>query len=183
MTATGWPAVQIEGVVVAPRGPAMDDAAAGGAVDLLRTECEGLCHFLAGCAPTEYVLGKYLEAHNPESGLLAGPGDRLDELLLALAREGGIALAAADAYARLVRPGGVLRRKAILLLAVLESAPPRHDHLNAAVTGRKLSLVLSLAAWGTRGAFTTALGILGIGPAHLALRVRERCARRAAGHP
>jgi hypothetical protein len=95
-------------------------------------------------------------------------------LLLKFASSGAVATALADAYARFARPGGTLRRKLVLLAAILECAPntwrafePPPPASAAVVTAR--------VAW--RGAvfvLVLASAIVTLGPPHLWLRLTGR---------
>lgn len=97
--------------------------------------------------------------------------DRLDAWLLALARGGATRCALADCYARRTRPFGLLRRKLVLSLAVLESMPQTHAAFDTAVTSSALAAWSSLVASGVRWGFTTAIAIVLCLPAHLLLAI------------
>ena len=110
------------------------------------------------------AAARYAAAH---ASLPLG-GDTLDRWLLAVARRGHVACALADAYARRVRPYGVLRRKLVLTLAVLESGRATHarfdEPLPASLPLTLAALALSGVAWLAR----TALAVVFFAPLHLA---------------
>lgn len=97
--------------------------------------------------------------------------DRLDAWLLSLARGGAARCALADCYARRVRPFGLLRRKLVLTLAVLESMPQTHAAFDTAVTSSAVAAWASLVALGVRWGVTTAVAIATCLPAHVLLAI------------
>ena len=73
------------------------------------------------------------------------PGDGFDTWLLEYAHRGGRALALADAYSRRWAPASALRRRLVLLLAVVETGP---DHrLVDELPRRSLPVVLLSTCW------------------------------------
>lgn len=97
--------------------------------------------------------------------------DRLDGWLLKLARRGDARCALADCYARRTRPFGLLRRKLVLTLAVLESMPQTHAAFDTAVTSSATAAWASLVALGVRWGVTTVAAIVTCLPAHLLLAI------------
>jgi hypothetical protein len=103
-------------------------------MNLLDRECEVFCGYLIGHKPREYVLSKYREFHDLPSAAGQLRGGAFDRTLLTVARRHPAAARLADAYARVALPAGPLRKKLVLLLAILESCAPTHRHV-AAVDG------------------------------------------------
>ncbi len=130
-------------------------------------ECRVFTRYLARGLPSEYVLSCYgrLLASAREPGALAPP--LIDRVLLGFARLGGPATRIADAYATRLRPYGPLRRRLILLLAILENAPPTAEPLNAARRGPVLGAGLGIAAALASSAGALLLGLVLLGPLHL----------------
>lgn len=138
----------------------------------LTAECAVFGRYLTGRPPSAYALEKYLAGH----GLLmagAGPVDAVDRLLVRVATGGPIAARIADAYARHARPTGLLRRKLVLLLAVLESSPPTHAWINGAEHGPGGLVLLRMLGAALVSAAALAVGTVLLGPAHLLLRGRQ----------
>lgn len=113
--------------------------------------------------------GKGAAAHYADGhATLPAGGDRFDRWLLAFARTGSVACSLADAYARRARPYGLLRRKLVLALAVLESGRETHARYDEA---RPASLPLTVAALVLAGGgwlARTVLAIVVLAPLHLA---------------
>lgn len=152
----------------------MNDGA--GPDEILTAECVHFCRYLVNRAPDEAILRTWRRA---QAHLPAHPHDTdtRDQWLLRLGRQGGVPLRLADAWARLLCPGTLLRRKLILAAAVCESsrgtAPLMHTgpvtpgwRALAGIVGAGLAL----AGW-------TIMALLLLGPVHL-LRYRTRTIHR-----
>jgi len=129
----------------------------------LERECEAFARYLTGAAAGDYLVEKYLQAHAQGA---VGSGGAFDRALVALARRGTFLARLADAHARVFAPGGLLRRKLVLVLALLEcSAPERVD----SVTSRSARGFFLRAAWlGACFACLLALSILVCVPLRIA---------------
>jgi hypothetical protein len=121
----------------------------------LDRESEVFARYLTGKGAGDYVRRKYREAH--ERGAL-GPSSASDRALVDVARRGTWWARLADAHARLFAPGGLLRRKLVLVLALLECREPARVDTPVA---RSLAGFCLRAAWfGTSFALLAALSAL-----------------------
>ncbi len=141
---------------------------------ILTQECDIFCHHLLSYQPSEAIRASYIAG---QKGMPSGPDDRnaLDEFLLRLGRRGGVLLRLADAYSRLARPATLLRRKLILVIAILETSHQsgRIIHADSSATvGRAL---LRVAFAGLSSVGWTVAAIIFLGPIHL---IRFRSATR-----
>lgn len=134
----------------------------GSGPDLLAEECELFARYLTDEPPADYARERYRAAHRPgaEGDVGAGPVDAEDARLLSYARAGGVRLRMADVYARFVRPGALVRRKLVLMLAILETSPPTHRDLNTPRTGSTVGLLLATAFRVLRSGALLAAGLL-----------------------
>jgi len=130
-------------------------------------EAIGLTRHLIGQPPSEYLTLCYRRAH---SGA-AGGEDGLDRLLIRAACGSRWLAAPADAYARLMRPAGGLRRRVTLLLAIAESAPDTHRHFVPA-QGSFIGGLLGLGWDLVRGGIALGAGVALFGLPHLLGRLR-----------
>lgn len=142
----------------------------------LERECRVFGRYLLGQEMSPYVRTKYAEGH----AALAwdrGPGF-FDPLLVAIAARHPLAVKPCDAYARFFRPRGLLRKKLVLLLAILEMTPPYYRSIDAAGPGSLPALSVAVA-W--RG-FTMVLALVPAVIVLLPLQVLSRISsgRRAA---
>ena len=135
----------------------------------LAAECRVFCRYLTREEPSDYVLGHYARARASAEAPAAAPV--LDRGLLALARRGPLLTRVADGYSRIFQPHSTLRRRLILLLAILENSPPSARSLNSAREGRPLALLGRLALTMLGSAACLLTGVLLLGPLHLASRL------------
>lgn len=96
---------------------------------VLGRECEVFSGYLIARPPDAYVLAKYAEAHRLAPHYAGG--SRFDRLLVGFAASGMFFAGLADSYACLFARQCILRRKLILLLAILESCAPARGFLDA----------------------------------------------------
>lgn len=87
----------------------------------LEAECAVFARHLAGLEPSPYVVAQYLRAHEPGRNGPNTSTDDEDDPLLLFARRGATSARLADVWAATFDRTGPLRRKLILLLAILES--------------------------------------------------------------
>lgn len=137
----------------------------------LEAECGRLTRYLLGEAPSSYVVACYLRAHRASPAF--APQDAFDRVALRLAAA-PLGAPLADAHARLFAPTSTLRRKLVLLLAILETSAPSFRRVDA--PGPRLAALawLRLAWIGLTAGLAALLGCL------LLLPVQAVC-RRGAG--
>ena len=114
--------------------------------NVLYRECNAFSHYLVGCPQNAYVLGKYIEAHRVAPDYTSG--SRFDRLLVNIAASGTLGASLADSYACLFARRSMLRRKLILLLAILESCAPARGFLDAIEPVSRFLLSLRLLGRG-----------------------------------
>ena len=129
-------------------------------------ECRMLARYLTGSDPSEYVISAYTRGVRSEAFRRGAAASRGDLLLHSIALRGTLMTALADAYARFASPGGLLRRKLALLVAILESAPESADRFEPPADNRVITF-LKLVAAGFRFGFTLLAALLLIAPVHL----------------
>lgn len=99
-------------------------------VSALDSECRVFCRYLIGKEPNDYVRRKYRVAHETSS-LVRGSSPSSDPMLVKIARGNPAATRVIDAYARVFRPSALVRKKLVLLVAILESCAPSHSDLDS----------------------------------------------------
>lgn len=150
---------------VAPAAVASTATAPSAAPErVLASEFGVLARYLGTGAPSPRDAAAYVRAH-PSIG---ASGDVLDDWLVAVARRTAMGCALAEAYARVARPRGTLRRKLVLALAVLESSPGVHAEYDTARPSGAATAWLAMVALGTGWAVRTAIAIVVFAPLHLA---------------
>ncbi|HEY7336516.1 MAG TPA: hypothetical protein VH639_16610 [Bryobacteraceae bacterium] len=114
----------------------------------LERECSTFATYLSGRLPTPYLIEKYLDFHQKLGEKTAA--DRFDAFLVGVAARNAVWTRLADSYTRIFRPSSVLRTKLILVLALLECAPPSFEALDRVPGGGILGTVLRLAGASAR---------------------------------
>jgi hypothetical protein len=129
-----------------------------GRAAMLERECAAFCRYLVDEGPSAGVLGHYRRAH--ELGVLASSGEGFDGALVGVARCGGLLTRAADAHARRFAPAGLLRRKLVLLLALLETDARSHERVDRVSPGSRAGFLFALGAWIARSSLVLLLGLI-----------------------
>lgn len=131
----------------------------------IERECEVLTRYLVGHQPGPYVVEKYVEAHRITDSYSDAGG--FGRMLTRIARTHPSLARSADAYARLFAPRSLLRRKLVLLLAILETSAPTYALLDRVDAVSKPRLVLRLAARTTGSVLALLAGTLLLLPMQL----------------
>jgi hypothetical protein len=122
----------------------------------LERECITFATYLSGQPPTPYLIEKYLDFHQKLGEKTAE--DRFDAFLVRISARSAAWTRVADSYARIFRPNSVLRTKLILVLALLECAPPSFETLDRVPLGGIPGTVLRLAGASARFLFALIAG-------------------------
>jgi hypothetical protein len=107
-------------------------------------ECDVFTRYLCGLPPTSYVARKYAHAQDRNPAYAATAS--FDRFLIRFARLHPIATKLADVYSRLFAPASVLRKRLILLLAILESTTFSDAFLERVDSSSKV-VIASQGAW------------------------------------
>ncbi len=125
----------------------------------LSLECEHFTRYLIGESPGRGVIGSYLRAHAVQVVDPPGGATGFDRALVRVAARGGVWARAADAHARFFAKGGLLRRKLVLLLAILETDARGRRAADTVTSSSLVVLFFSLAG---RGLGFAALLLVGL---------------------
>ena len=135
-------------------------------VEQLERECRIYTRCLVGEEPAAYVLAKYCKYHQLQSSGAAA-SDPFDRLLLTVSTWGPLAARVADSYASRFYKGALLRRKLVLVLALLECSPPSFQVLDAPDSGPRPAVLGKLAWRGCGYVLSLALATVFLLPVHL----------------
>jgi len=133
---------------------------------LLDRECRVFFHYLCDLEADPYIVAKYCEAHHKVP--VYTPSSGFDQLLVQFAAMRSSFTRMADSYARFFAPRSTLRKKLILLVAILESSPRGSAFLDTVDTENKLLVTVRLLLQGVRFVATLAVGTALLFPCHLA---------------
>lgn len=157
-TRTGGPWRSLSEMLVPRSSTAAADAQ-------LLAECRLFVRHLVGSDANPYILGKYADAHRVLAGL--APASTFDRLLLSVSRLGRLPLALADAYSAVFARGSALRKKLVLTLALLETAAPFYERIDAEAGGSPVPALLRLSVLGISAALMLVIGTLVMLPLRL----------------
>jgi len=138
----------------------------------LEAECQTFARYLLGSVPQPYVVGKYADAHRVSA--VFSQGTRFDNLLVRVARKHPVLTRLADSHARMFAPTGLLRKKLVLLLAILETSAPSCHLIDAVDSGGKLAFFTRLAVKGTAFAISVAAGTIILLPVQMVMALEQR---------
>lgn len=137
----------------------------------LGEECRVFTRYLTGRDPSPYILAKYVDAHRVLPGLSA-PEPR-EAWTVRWAAGSPLRARLADAAARRRDPRGLLRRKLVLLLAILETAPETHALIDRTPASSLAGALVTLAWTGLVGVAVTVAGLIVCGLARASAGGRE----------
>jgi NADH dehydrogenase len=131
------PRVTVAGMIA--MAPARQD-------DALDRECRVFTKHLVGANPDELVMASYRRAVASLPALAATSA--WDRALLSVARGGTIGARCADAHAALFARSSTLRKRLVMLLAILESRSPYAEYIDKPLGGTPAGAIVRL---GVRG--------------------------------
>ena len=142
-------------------------------VAAITQECEAFTRHLTDAAPTAYVLDCYARLV-ASAALPDGAASQLIErALLAAGRSGGLVLRLADAYACLFRPRAELRRRLILIVAILENTPEFAHLFNSGEVGSFVRVSARMIVAVATSVLSTLAGVLAFAPVHVVSALRR----------
>src|SRR6185503_7637567 len=92
---------------------------------------------------------------------------RFERCVVAIARGGPWPARAMDAYSRAFQPGGLLRRKLVLLLAILESRSPPAEAIDQPSPGSSAGVFVRIAGFAALNLALIAIGLVVLSPVRL----------------
>jgi hypothetical protein len=131
---------------------------------------------LLGRDASEYVCLKYAAAHAALSTL--SPVSRFDSFLVRFARTGPRCTKIADAHAAIFAPDSLLRKKLVVLLAILETSSPYCELIDAPLgSGRPILALAALGLVGVGALVALAVGVPVLLPIQLAFAALPKTPR------
>jgi hypothetical protein len=128
-------------------------------------ECAVFTRHLLGMEADAYVTSRYRMALPAVPALK--PVTAWDRALLSVARRNVVAAKCADAYAALFDRSSALRKRLVILLAILETRPPYANRIDLAPGGSPLMAVAAVAGRGLLSLLALAVGTLTLVPLRL----------------
>jgi hypothetical protein len=134
---------------------------------MLDRECQAFSVYLVKRHPSEYALAKYREAHDASGIVKRGEENFFDRLLIRVSMAHPAAARLVDAYTAIFYKKSSVRRKWILLLAILESCAPTYKYFDAPDDGGPVRLAFRLLWQGLIFILAFGVSIILFMPAHL----------------
>jgi hypothetical protein len=139
----------------------------------LDRECRVFATYLTGREPREYVLASYRAAHERgELARLPAP-DGFERALVRLATFRPTTRIV-DVYTALFMKRAVVRKKLVLVLAILESSAPAFEYFEGPDHPGVPRAVVRLTARGLASAVALLAALIFLGPPHLAAAAAAR---------
>lgn len=137
-------------------------------------ECVTFTRHLIGLSPDAFILDRYAAAIGVVPALTPSPG--FDRAMLGIARRGVLAARCSDAYAALFARRSTLRKRLVMLLAILETRAPYSARIDHAVGGSVPTVMARVALRSALALLALALGLVLLVPVRLLRRERPRIA-------
>jgi hypothetical protein len=134
-------------------------------------ECIAFARYLTGGTPGPYVLEKYRDAHQRHAALRSGT-PIIERALLAAARAAAPGAWLVDAYTAIFLKKAVVRKKWVLLVAILESCAPTADYFDRPDPGGRVAAIARLGGRGILFLVGLVLSMIVFLPIHLLSRPR-----------
>lgn len=151
-------------------------------ITALDRECTAFTKYLIQRTPNAYVLGKYRDAHATSIVIRNLPRSSFDIILLGLAALHPWALALVDSYSSVLFRSSAVRKKMVLLIAILESCSPSYIYFDKPESKGLPAFVLKMFWQGCIFAISLLLGIALLLPIQLLLGLGVRLAAWSADH-
>ena len=146
----------------------------------LKQECQLFTRYLIDESPHAYVQNKYHEAHRVSDMFHTFEANSFDALLLKIAIIHPFTTKLVDTYASFFARQSVVRKKIILLLAILESCNPTYAHFDKPASGNLATLGLKTIQHGVIFGFTMVMALICLLPLNLLFTVNAKGIGRGA---
>jgi hypothetical protein len=123
--------------------------------------------YLTNKAPTEYVAKQYRMALAARGLAKEDDSPAFDRVTLTLARRGPLCARFADAYCTIFRRHGLLKRRLILLMAILEHTAPYSERFDRPIPGSPIGSIAFLFLQSIQFTLFLMIGAVLLLPAHL----------------
>ena len=107
-------------------------------INTLDHECVTFSRYLMKQTPNSYVVNKYCEAHIGTSFLASAESSLFDRLLLRISAIHPLLAKLVDSYTSIFLKSAAVRKKWILLLAILESCAPTFQYFDVPDSSSKI---------------------------------------------
>lgn len=139
---------------------------------VLENECANFARYLADAVPTAQVTAHYVKATSAHGLAFDREFSAFDRTMLRIARRNRLLTRFADAYSAILNRRGVLRRKLVLLAAILEHVPPTSEVFDQSLANGAGGALIRLVSRSIEFAFSFIVGVIIFLPLRLVRRGR-----------
>lgn len=140
----------------------------------LSTECSVYTRYLANQEPDAYIQKKYAEAFEPGRPLAIQSGYRFEVLIEKISIKNPILTRAIDGYCKVLYRKSIVRKKLVLLLAILETQAMSVQKIDVADAMSPPVLLLTFLTQITRSVLLLLTATILLSPVRLAMRCFDR---------
>lgn len=97
---------------------------------ILSKECDAFTYYLIRQGPSDFIRQKYIKAHEANLNLHSANLGIVDRLQMATSIRSSLAVKIADSYSAIFSRSCIIRKKIVLLLAILESSSSTYKHFD-----------------------------------------------------
>ena len=130
-------------------------------------ECQTFCEYLVQQKPDAYITQKYQQAHHSGNIPLPKTEQLIERWLLIVARIHPFMTRLADLYSRFAFSSAILRKKLILLVAILESGKHNQGFSGMPASPPRMFFLAQCAVKGVVFACMTCMAFIFLFPIHL----------------
>ncbi|MCI0732985.1 MAG: NAD(P)H-binding protein [Methylococcaceae bacterium] len=149
-------------------------ARTGAPQDTLAAECSVYTRYLAGQEPDAYIQRKYAEAFEPGRPLAIRARSRFESMIEKLSAKNPIYTRAVDGYCKFFFREAMVRKKVVLLLAILECRAETAGKIDHADQLAAPLMLVTFLTQITRSILLLIVATLLLSPVRLALNALER---------
>jgi hypothetical protein len=138
-------------------------------ISQLERECHTYTRYLIGGIPSQYVLNRYLDFHHKSDAINGAGFDAFDQFLVGVSSRRPFWTSMADSYASVFRKDSVVRKKLVLMLALLECAAPSFEALDEVEARSAMATSISVAWQAAKYAFLLGSSVVVFTPVRAAM--------------
>ncbi len=146
---------------------------------ILNNECNVFSYYLIHQRPNHYVLDKYRDAHREGNIFHNLEPNPLDTFLLKIATRYPLVTQLVDLYTSLFLRSSLIRKKMVILLAILESCAPTYAYFDTPDLGRRMVVCIKILQKGVVFILVLFLSIVSLMPLHLLFIISSKFLHRA----
>jgi hypothetical protein len=133
----------------------------------LSSECQIFCEYLVQQKPDAYITKKYRQAHHSGNIPFSKTVQPFERWLMLLAGIHPFMTRLADSYSRFLFPSSMLRKKLVLLLAILESGKPSQGFCDMPEPSTRMAFLARCAIEGVGFLCIACMAFIFLFPIHL----------------